>query len=98
MNNPVTKLADAAWSKIEVLSTMRRFIQNELNYPDSLPAGFSSEKLRQALVRIDSFSGEFSYFLSLKNTQPDPTYLEDKFDELSNQYNDLMQELERIVN
>ncbi|MCC6724039.1 MAG: hypothetical protein IT258_05975 [Saprospiraceae bacterium] len=98
MNNPVTNLADAAWSKMEVLSTMRRFIQNELNYPDSLPAGFSTEKLQSALVSIDSFSGEFSYFLSLKNTQPDPTYLEDKFDELSNQYNHLMQELESLVN
>jgi hypothetical protein len=98
MNDPVTKLTDAAWSKMEVLSTMRRFIQNELNYPESLPMGFSTEKLQNALLRIDSFSGEFSHFLSLKNVQPDPDFLEDKFDELSDRYNFLMQELESLVN
>lgn len=98
MNNPATNLADAAWSKMEVLSTMRRFIQNELNHPDSLPNGFTPEKLQNALYSIDGFSGEFAYFLSLKNAQPDLSYLEDKFDELAHRYNHLMQELENIVN
>lgn len=99
MNNPVTNLVDAAWSKMEALSTMRSFIQNELNHhPDSLPIGFTAEKRHHAPSSMDGFSGKSAYFLRLKNTQPDLSYLEDQFDELDQRYHCLMQELERIVN
>lgn len=76
---------------------MRRFIENELDHSKSFPAGFSSEKLEQALRQIDGFSAEFSRFLSLKNNHSGVQDLEIEFDELSNRYAMLMQDIEVIV-
>lgn len=97
MNNTATKLTDAAWSKLETLSTMRRFIQSELDHSHSFPPGFSSEKLERALSRIDSFSSDFSKFLAAKNAHSHSDHLEEQFDELSHGYSALMQDIETIV-
>lgn len=97
MDNTITKLADAAWSKMEALFRMRKFIENELDHAQSFPPGFSSEKLHQALLRIDGFTTEFSGFLSFKNSVVHPNDLEEQFDELSHRYAELMQELENTI-
>lgn len=97
MNNTATQLTYAAWSKLETLSTMRRFIQSELDHSHSFPSGLSIQKFEQALHRIDGFSSDFSNFLAAKNAAADPDYLEEKFDELSYRYTALMQEMESIL-
>lgn len=98
MNDTATKLSDAAWSKIEVLSALRRFIQQELDNADSLSPGFSTAKLKEAIVKIDFFSVAFSRFLAAKNTGTPPDSLEEKFDQLSDRYEALMISIENLPN
>lgn len=97
MNNTTTQLTEAAWSKLEALSTIRRFIQNELEHASSLPPNIPNEKFERALNQIDGFSAVISQFLVSKNQGPYSQELEEKFEELSDRYTALMQELERII-
>jgi predicted component of type VI protein secretion system len=98
MNDANTKLADLAWSKMEALSKMRKFIQNELDFLHSSSQVVSPDKFYQALTRIDGFTSEFSKFLTIKRSRRhEPEYLEQEFEALSAGYVALMRELENTI-
>ncbi len=98
MNNTVTRLSDLAWSKLENISRVRKFLQGELDHSHSFPSGISLNNFEQGLDKIDRFTADFSRFLSImRSRRQHPDVLEEQFDELSAQYAGLMQELESLV-
>jgi hypothetical protein len=97
MNDTRTQLSDAAWSKLESLSSLRKFLQQELEHANSFPSGPSDEQLVKSLYLIDSFSNEITGFLNSMNYRHLSIDAEDEFDELSERYAGLMHDLERIV-
>lgn len=96
MNNTVARLREAAWSKMNALASMRQFIQSELEHSQSFLPTTSIEKLRHALSQIDSFNAEVFELIQQSNESDHDENLEHQLDELSNQYDYLMQDVEGI--
>ncbi len=97
MNNTRKNLTAAAWSKLESLSSLRRFLQKELDHTHQFDAFNPDERIVEALHSIDSFSTEISRFLHFSNEENRPFELENEFDDLSARYHALMDKLEKMV-
>lgn len=93
MNNTAARLREAAWSKINALSSMRQFIQNELEHSQSFLPTDSIEKLRRALGQIDSFNAEVFELIQQTKEDDYTENLEQQIDELSDQYDYLMEDV-----
>lgn len=96
MNSTANRLQQAAWSKMETLSSMRQFIQQELEHSQSFLPTNSVEKLRQALGQIDSFRNEAFELIQQAKETDNSAQLEHQFEELDSQYDYLMQGVESI--
>ena len=96
MNNTALRLRDTAWSKMETLTNMKQFIQHELGHSQSFLPTDSIEKLKRTLRQIDSFNTDVFELIRLANEEDNTTGLELKLDELSAQYDCLMQDVEAI--
>ncbi len=96
MNTTATRLQHAAWSKMETLSGMRQFIHTELEHSQSFLPTTSIEKLKRALGQIDSFSSEVFELIQQAKEADHTEGLERQFDDLTSQYDYLMQDVESI--
>ena len=97
MNSPGKNLTAAAWSKLESLSSLRRFLQKELDHSHQFDAFHPDDRIVEALHSIDSFSAEISRFLQFSNEENSPFEIENSFDDLSARYQALMDRLEKMV-
>lgn len=96
MNSTTIRLRESAWSKIEALASMKRFIQSELEHSQSLLPSDSYEKLREALNQINRSNSEVFLLIEQPNQVSLTAGLEQKLEELSCQYDHLMQNMEGI--
>lgn len=81
---------------MNALASMRQFIQSELEHSQSFLPTSSIEKLRRALSQIDSFNAEVFELIQQSNESAYSENLEHQLDELSAQYDFLMQDVEGI--
>ncbi|MCB0521083.1 MAG: hypothetical protein H6577_06835 [Lewinellaceae bacterium] len=97
MNSTRKNLAAAAWSKLESLSSLRKFLQKELEHTHQFSAALSGDSIVEALYSIDSFSKEISTFLQLANDEDNLADLEEAFEGLSTRYHALMNNMEKMI-
>lgn len=64
MNSTQKRLSEAAWAMLETLSRLRKSVQQEQGFYQSISTELKSEWLEAALLEIDEFSSQVSAFLS----------------------------------
>lgn len=96
MNSTQKRLSEAAWAMLETLSRLRKSVQQEQVFFQSISPELKSERLEAALQEIDGFSSQVSGFLSDIH-QRDEAALEAAYSVIEGQYERLAASIAKLL-
>ena len=96
MNSTQKRLSAKAWSMLESLSNLRKSVQQEMGFIQSVSPDIPLVKFEEALISIDDFSDEISRFLAdIKYKEGEG--LQDEFEGLADRHELLIENTERLL-
>jgi hypothetical protein len=96
MNSTQKRLSDSAWAMLETLSRLRKSVQQEQGFFQSISPELKSERLEAALQEIDGFSSQVSGFLSDIHQQ-DEAALDAAFSVIERRYDRLAASITKLL-
>lgn len=93
MNRTQKRLSAAAWSLLEVLSRLRRSVQQELGFLQSVSPELPTGQLDDLLIAIDDFTSDTSSFLT-RLSQMEEEEMEEHYQLLANRFEVLQERVE----
>ncbi|MBI1225679.1 MAG: hypothetical protein GC192_10625 [Bacteroidetes bacterium] len=96
MDSTQRRVSAAAWSKLEALSKLRKSVQKEMDFINSISPQLSLGKLENTLMEIETFSSKVSEFLSnLQHLNDDA--IENYYEELDSNYQVLTDKVSQML-